>query len=110
MKPEHAKVLDDLETIAKGLNDTIENVAISEIPCELRSWYFTQKDEVGSKPVKHSDKIVSSTLTKLLVSGLASELRTIETYVMRRAERKEIPSDEALEIVVRIEEIRKKFL
>jgi len=107
MKPEHAKVFDELEAIARGLNDTIENVAITEIPCELHSWYITQEDEEGSKPVKHTQKIVSSKLTKLLVSGLYDELRGMEVHVMNRYKRNEISSEDALEIVARLEQIRK---
>ena len=103
MKPETKEQLDDLERIAAGLNDTIENVAISGIPCELVSVWINENDQ------KITDKIVSNTLTKLLVNGLYSELRGMELYVTRRKEQGQVESELADEILERLEQIRKRM-
>ena len=101
MTPETKAKLDDLEQIAKGLNDAIENVAITGWPCELHSFYVDKDDKLIT------EKIASETLTKLLVIGLSAELRSIEGYVTRRAMSNENYLDTAIEIVERIHEIRK---
>jgi len=101
MKPEQKEILDDLANIAIGLNTAIENVAISKRPCELRSFYVNTKDKTIT------DKIVSSTLTKLLVSGLYSELRGMERYITRRMEAGQTDKDEDEEILERLRNIMK---
>lgn len=103
MKPETKEMLDDLEVIAKGINDAIENVAISKRPCELHSFYVNRNDRTVT------EKIKSSTLTKLLINGLSMELRGIEAYVTRRNETGGVDDETANEILERIEEIRKKM-
>ncbi len=104
MTPETKATLDDLEQIAKGLNNTIENVAISGRPCELHSFYKNAKEKTVT------EKIVSETLSKLLVSGLSAELRMIEGYVTRREEQGQVDLDSAIEIISRVHQIRKQFL
>ena len=103
MKQETKDQLDDLERIARGLNDCIENVAISERPCELHSFYKNAQDKTVT------EKIVSSTLTKLLVNGLYSELRSMEAYVTRRKEQDQVEPELADEILERLEQIRKRM-
>lgn len=103
MKPETKAQLDDLEQIAKGINFTIENVAISGRPCELHSFY----KNAGDKTV--TEKIVSETLTKLLVTGLSVELRGMENYVTRRLDEGQVDKNTAAEILQRIHQIRKQM-
>jgi len=103
MTPETKATLDDYENILKGLNDTIENVAISEIPCELHSFYMNAKGK------RVTEKIVSSNLTKLILNGVHAELRGIEAYVTRRKEQGQVAPETADEILDRVKEIRKNI-
>lgn len=102
MRPETKEALDDLEYIAKGLSDAIENIAVSGEPPQFTSMYINAADE----PV--SERIVSKQLVKLLVSGLYSELRNIESYVTRRMEMDKEEKADSEEILNRIREIRKE--
>jgi hypothetical protein len=101
MTPETKQILDDLETVAEGLNDMIENVAITGRPCELHSFYVNKNDKTVT------EKIISPTLSKLLINGLSAELRGIEGYVTRRAENNPDHKETCDEILARIEQIRK---
>lgn len=97
MTPKTKEHLDDLENIAHGINNSIENEAISGRACELHSF------------CRGTDKIISTNLTRLLVNGLSAELRSMEGYVTRREEQGQVDIDTAIEIIERIHQIRKRM-
>ena len=106
MKQENADALDELEKIARAIDNMSQTQAISGIPCEMKCFWYT-----GENDRKKSKKVTSTRLVRLLYAGLHDALRNLEyVWGMRLGDvqmtNKDTPED-ADEILARVAEIRK---